>query len=176
MSQYFLPFRGDIVDLAARGRRILIAVRHSEGQPLRAQQIDLEDLLVMGAQMDALQAVGPEADVDCLVTDDNAVYFGTTDGVVYVEDDDGLREVVRMDAPARRLGLLKGDRLLVLLPNAAVIYARSSCNELERFVYDSHHRDGDSGRWFPLRPGSGERPGPAQLRARRRIPRGVPAR
>ena len=83
MSIYYLPFRGEIVDLAARGRRLFIAVRHPEGQPLGAWRIDLEELLVMGSQFDALEPVGIDADIRCVAAGPDAMFFGAASGTIF---------------------------------------------------------------------------------------------
>ncbi|MFT4978196.1 MAG: hypothetical protein ACI8S6_004104, partial [Myxococcota bacterium] len=137
MSTYYLPFRGDVVDIASRGRRLLLAVRHPEGQPLSAFQINVEDLLVMGAQLDALEPAGPDADVDCVSVDGERAFYGTSDGALFMEsDDEKLAQLASFGQPIVGLYPLSSARLMVRLSDSMVIIAQADGAELQQFAYD----------------------------------------
>ncbi len=130
MSTYYLPFRGEIVDLAARGRRLYIAVRHSEGQALGAWQLDLEELLVMGSQFDALEPVGIDADIRCVTAGEDAIFFGSAAGGVYRDSD----LLAQLDEPIAGIEMLSGGRLLARLGQRVVVLSQTGAS-LQTFSY-----------------------------------------
>jgi len=154
MSTFYLPFRGEIVSLAARGRRLLLAVKHTEGHPLSALQIDIEALLVMGAQMDALSPIGPDDAVHCVAADGERVYFGSPNGNIRCEADGKLVDLNELDAAPVKLAVLKDGQLLAQLPRAIVILSGESGAILQRFDFPDNDITAlaveDSGQRFAL--------------------------
>ncbi|MFT5683630.1 MAG: hypothetical protein ACI8RZ_004562, partial [Myxococcota bacterium] len=132
MSTYYLPFRGEIVDMAARGRRLYLAVRHTEGQPLGAWQIDLEELLVMGSQFDALEPIGIDADIRCVAAGEDAVFYGSVAGGIY--QDTAL--LADLGEAVAGIAVLSEGRLLARLGQRAVVLSASG-ESLQTFEYAS---------------------------------------
>ena len=130
MSTYYLPFRGEIVDMAARGRRLYLAVRHTEGQPLGAWRVDLEELLVMGSQFDALEPIGIDADIRCVATSTESVFFGSAAGGVYQD----TTLLATLGETVSGIAVLSDDRLLARLDQRVVILSAAGAT-LQTFEY-----------------------------------------
>lgn len=136
MSTYYLPFRGDVVDIASRGRRLLLAVRHPEGQPLSAFQINIEDLVVMGAQMDALEPAGPDADVNSVAVSGERTFYATSGGDLYLEQGKDLTQIATFTEAIVGLHPLAGDRLMVQLSDKVAIISQVDGAAQQHFDYD----------------------------------------
>lgn len=137
MSTYYLPFRGDIVDIAAQGRYLILAVQHAEGQPLPAVRINAEELLVMGAQMDALKTVGPNEDVRSVCAVDGQSFYGTQDGALYREaPEQPLAAIGSFDGPIKGLYPLANGQLLVRFSDQAVIVSQADGTAAQQLNFD----------------------------------------
>jgi hypothetical protein len=122
MSTTYLPLRGDIVDLAARGYHLFAACRHAEGQPLGVFRIDLEALLVAGAGAEALTALLPGVDARCVAVDGARIIAGDMAGTLHALSADGESSALaRLGEPILGVAALAGGRLLARLAGAVVI-------------------------------------------------------
>jgi len=137
MSTIYLPLRGAIVDLAARGHHLFAVCRHPEGQPLGAFRIDMEALLVAGASADALTGLLPGVDARCVTVAGERVIVGDAAGGLHAFSPGGEpQKVADLGEAVLGVAALEGSRLLARLAGAVLVLDAGG-EVAQRFDYPS---------------------------------------